>query len=192
MMDLSINNLRDSRQQDTAHKIVLWVGLASIIMLFGGLTSAYIVRQAQGNWVLFELPFAFYISTALIILSSISMIYAVSAIKEDKKNTSLLALAVTFLLGLGFMAFQFLGWEALVKQEIFFIGNPSGSFLYVISGLHLAHVIGGYIFLLTAMVKVSAKRYTASNYTGLTLCSTYWHFLDALWVYLFIFLLIIR
>jgi cytochrome c oxidase subunit 3 len=191
-MELSLRNKIESTQQDNAHKIVLWVGIASIIMLFGGLTSAYIVRQAEGNWVLFELPMTFYISTGLIILSSLTMVWAVSSLKENKKNKSLIALASTFLLGLGFMAFQFLSWEKLVQQEIFFIGNPSGSFLYVISGLHLAHVIGGFIFLLIAMFKIYTDRYTAKNYAGLTLCSTYWHFLDALWVYLFIFLLIIR
>ncbi len=191
-MELTLNNIRETKQQDTALKIVLWVGIASIIMLFGGLTSAYIVRQAEGNWVLFELPVTFYISTALIILSSVTMIWAFSALKRNKRNTSLLALAITFFLGLGFMAFQFMSWDALVKQEIFFIGNPSGSFLYVISGLHLAHVIGGFIFLLVAMIKTYRGKYFADNLTGLSLCSTYWHFLDALWVYLFIFLLIIR
>jgi cytochrome c oxidase subunit III len=191
-MDLTVNHIKETQQQDNAHKIVLWVGIASIIMLFGGLTSAYIVRQAEGNWVLFELPFFFYISTGLIILSSVSMIYAVSALKQDKSSQSFFALLITFLLGVGFMAFQFLSWKELVVQEIFFIGNPSGSFLYVISGLHLAHVIGGYIFLLAAMYKVAKGRYTANNYSGLTLCSTYWHFLGALWVYLFIFLLVIR
>ncbi|MGI8891990.1 MAG: cytochrome c oxidase subunit 3 [Bacteroidia bacterium] len=191
-MELTLNNIRETKQQDTALKIVLWIGIASIIMLFGGLTSAYIVRQAEGNWVLFELPVTFYISTALIILSSVTMIWAFSALKRNKRNTSLLALAITFFLGLGFMAFQFMSWDALVKQEIFFIGNPSGSFLYVISGLHLAHVIGGFIFLLVAMIKTYRGKYSANNLTGLSLCSTYWHFLDALWVYLFIFLLIIR
>lgn len=191
-MDLTVNHIKEKQQQEIAHKIILWVGIASIIMLFGGLTSAYIVRQAEGNWVLFELPYFFYISTGLIILSSVSMIRAVSALKQNKINQSFISLLITFLLGVGFMVFQFLSWKELVVQEIFFIGNPSGSFLYVISGLHLAHVIGGYIFLLAAMYKVAKGRYTANSYSGLTLCSTYWHFLGALWIYLFIFLLVIR
>ena len=191
-MELTYNRQNEVTKQETAHKIVLWVGIASIIMLFGGLTSAYIVRQAEGNWVLFELPLTFYISTALIILSSVSMMYALNAIKEDERKKSFTALVITFLLGLGFMTFQFLSWNELVKQEIFFIGNPSGSFLYVISGLHLAHVLGGFIFLIAAIFKVKSGKYNQNNYSGLTLCSTYWHFLDALWVYLFIFLLVIR
>jgi len=180
------------KQQYTAHKIILWLGIASIIMLFGGLTSAYIVRQAEGNWLIFELPFTFYISTGLIVLSSISMIYAVSSIKKGENQRTLWGLIATLGLGLGFMAFQLFSWQELVKQEVFFIGNPSGSFLYVISGLHLAHVIGGFIFLMIAIFKTSSGKYNSKNYSGLKLCSTYWHFLDVLWVYLFVFLLIIR
>lgn len=186
------NNLTEIREQDTAHRIILWLGIASIIMLFGGLTSAYIVRQAEGNWLIFELPFNFYISTGLIILSSVSMVYAVSSIKKGENKRTLRGLIATLVLGLGFMAFQFLSWQELVKQEVFFVGNPSGSFLYVISGLHLAHVMGGFIFLLVAIFKTSSGKYNSNNYSGLKLCSTYWHFLDALWVYLFVFLLIIR
>lgn len=186
------NTLNEIRQQQTAHKIILWLGIASIIMLFGGLTSAYIVRQAEGNWLIFELPFTFYISTGLIILSSVSMIYAVSSIKKGKNKKSLWGLIVTLFLGLGFMAFQFLSWQELVKQEVFFVGNPSGSFLYVISGLHLAHLIGGFIFLLAVITKTASGKYNSQNHSGLKLCSTYWHFLDALWVYLFVFLLLIR
>lgn len=186
------NSLNEAGQQYTAHKIILWLGIASIIMLFGGLTSAYIVRQAEGNWLIFELPFTFYISTGIIILSSVSMVYAVSSIKKENNQRALLGLIITLALGLGFMVFQLLSWQQLVRQEVFFIGNPSGSFLYVISGLHLAHVIGGFIFLGVAIYKTAKKNYSSRNHSGLILCSTYWHFLDALWVYLFVFLLLIR
>lgn len=173
-------------------KILLWVLLASIIMLFAGLTSAYIVRQAEGNWVHFELPKLFYLSTAFIIISSLSMQWAVVAIKKNQTRNLLTGLIITLGLGLAFSFTQFLAWSKLVDEKIFFVGNPSGSFLYVLTGLHLAHLAGGLIYLLVVITKSIMNRYNAENNLQVQLCSIYWHFLDALWVYLFVFLLVIR
>lgn len=175
-------------------KIVLWVGLASIVMLFAGLTSGYIVRQAEGNWRFFELPPAFYVSTAIILISSITMQLALSAVKKDRLQDVKRMLILTLLLGVGFVFAQFLGWMALIREGVYFVDKqtPSGSFFYVITGLHLAHLAFGLLGLIVTTFKAIRERYSSENYLGVSLCATYWHFLDGLWIYLFVFLAIFR
>lgn len=175
-----------------SQKIFLWIAMCSMTMLFAGLTSAYIVRQAEGNWVHFELPQLFYLSTAFIVASSISMQWALASIKKNQTSNLLTGLIITLGLGLAFAFTQFLGWSQLVDEKIFFVGNPSGSFLYVITGLHLAHLFGGIIYMLVVITKSIRNKYSAENNLQIQLCSIYWHFLDVLWIYLFLFLLFIR
>jgi cytochrome c oxidase subunit III len=176
-----------------AKKNLLWVGLISIIMLFAGLTSAYIVRMAEGNWEYIDLPLKFYFSTAVIILSSISMNMAMGAAKNNDKSKIKSGVLLTLLLGLIFMVLQALGWRELVEQGFHFTGSgASGSYFYVLSGVHFAHVAGGIIALVYVFSQSLKGAYSADNKLGLELCSTYWHFLDFLWIYLFLFLLFIR
>jgi cytochrome c oxidase subunit 3 len=173
-------------------KVLLWIGIASIVMLFAALTSGYIVRQAEGNWVVFDLPTPFYVSTVIIFLSSITLHMAIRAVKKDQLKAVKINLIITLALGLAFIFTQFLGWSALVKQGVYFVGNPSGSFLYAISGIHIAHLLGGIISLMVVSGKSLMGRYNSKNYLGMSLCATYWHFLDGLWIYLFVFLAIFR
>jgi len=176
-------------------KAMLWIGILSMIMLFAGLTSAYIVRQAEGQWLYFELPTTFYISTAMIVLSSVTLLPLVRFAKRDNHNGIMLSLGLTMILGLLFTYFQFQAWGEMVDLGIFFAGsqsNAAGSYLYVITGVHLAHLAGGLITLLFTLIKASLKRYDSANYTGLELTATYWHFLDILWIYLLLFLMYIR
>lgn len=178
-----------------AAKPMLWLAIVSMVMIFAGLTSAYVVRQAKGDWQNFDLPIKFYISTSLILLSSITMNWAlISAKKNNLKNVKQ-ALVVTLALGVAFVVFQFLGWGDLVKQQIFFAGklsNASGSFLYIITGVHLAHLLAGLISLVVTLFMAVKEKYNPDNLLGLHLCSIYWHFLAILWVYLFLFLLFIH
>jgi cytochrome c oxidase subunit 3 len=102
---------------------------------------------------------------------------------------------LTLILGVGFVICQFMAWKALVAQGIFLGGsgsNPAGSFLYVISGAHLAHITGGIIMLIYVCIKSFKEIYHSKNLLGLQLCSIFWHFLDLLWVYLFLFLYFAR
>lgn len=173
-------------------KVLLWVGMASMVMLFAALTSGYIVRQAEANWTVFSLPKPFYFSTVLIFMSSITMHLAMRAVKRNQLNSVKINLIITLGLGLAFIFSQFLGWTALVKQGVYFVGNPSGSFLYAITGVHIAHLIGGIIALMVVGGKSLMGKYNSTNYLGMSLCATYWHFLDGLWIYLFVFLAIFR
>lgn len=173
-------------------KIILWIAIVSMIMVFAGLTSGYIVRQAEGNWFVFELPSIFYISTISIVLSSASMHYALWSVKRNDLKGLRTGLFITLGLGLAFAFTQFAAWSKLVDMGVYFVGNPSGSFLYVISGLHLAHIAGGIIYLMVVSVGAIRGKYHSGSYLPVELCSIFWHFLDALWVYLFFFLLFIR
>ncbi len=174
-------------------KIVLWVALASMIMIFAGLTSGYVVRQAEGNWMAFEVPFAFYVSTGILLASSLTMFLALRAAKKDDKQALKTWLIFTLGLGFAFVFSQFIGYNQLVKDGVFFTGgNVAGSFFYVITGLHIAHLVGGILALLFTTGKAILEKYNSKNLLGIQLCATYWHFLDFLWLYLFVFLVAIR
>lgn len=176
-------------------KALLWIGIVSIIMLFSGLTSAYVVRADNGNWLVFQLPSIAIVSTGVIIASSLTMLLAQMAIKKDNLKATSIFLFITFVLGLVFTYTQYLGWKELTVGGIFFLGkysNASGSFLYLIAVVHLLHLFGGLIALLITLTKSLKKRYSAQDYLGIELSAIYWHFLDALWIYLFLFLYFFR
>jgi cytochrome c oxidase subunit III len=166
----------------------MWLFIVSIIMLFAAFTSAYLVRKAEGNWVEFDLPNLFTYSTIVLLASSVSMHFAYLAAKKDQFNALRISISITFVLGLIFLIMQFYGWIQLVEKNVFFVGNPSGSFVYVLSGLHGLHLISGLIVLLVALVAAFRLKINAKALTQIKICTTYWHFLDALWVYLFLFL----
>jgi cytochrome c oxidase subunit 3 len=173
-------------------KFALWLFLVTIFMIFAALSSAYIVRQADGNWLLFDLPNLFFITTMVILLSSGTMHWAYLSVKKDNLDTAKLAIGITTVLGIGFLIGQFLAWGEMVKGNIHLVGNPSGSFVYVISGLHGLHIVGGLIFLLIVLVSLFQLKIHSKNLLRIEMCATYWHFLGGLWLYLFVFLLVYR
>lgn len=174
-------------------KPLLITGMVSIFMIFAALTSAYIVRQADGDWLTFDLPAPFYISTLLIVLSSISMWWATNSVKSNKQQGVVVGLGLSLLLGLGFVISQVFTYSFMIESGLYFTGtNVSSSFLYVITGIHLAHIISGIIALFVSFVNARAGKYTADSHLGLSLSAMYWHFLDVLWIYLLLFLLFIR
>ena len=178
-----------------ASKPLLWIGIVSIVMLFAGLTSAYVVRAQNGNWLVFQLPPILLISTAIIVTSSLTMFLAQKAIKKNNFQLTSIALLLTLLLGIAFFYTQYAGWKELSAQGIYFAGkfsNASGSFLIVIAFLHLLHMIGGLIALTVSLTKSLLKKYSSSDSLGIELTAIYWHFLDILWVYLFLFLYFYR
>ncbi|MCU0339762.1 MAG: cytochrome c oxidase subunit 3 [Spirosomaceae bacterium] len=173
-------------------KFILWGFIVTIIMLFASQTSAYLVRRAEGNWVEFEVPQIFWYSTVVLIISSLTMHWAYWAAKKDNFSTLKIAISITFALGLAFLWMQFEGWKELVSQKIFFVGNPSQSFFYVFTWLHGVHLITGLIVLFVTFTSAMGLRVHAKNLRRIEICTTYWHFLDILWIYLFVFLLYFR
>jgi cytochrome c oxidase subunit III len=192
-----VTSASHSRENETytklpTFKILLWLSMVSMVMMFAGLTSGYIVRQAEGNWFVFELPPVFYLSTVFIIASSVSLHWAFLSVKKNNFKGLRTGLIITLGLGLAFTFTQLTAWSELVNMGVFFTGNPSGSFLYVLTGMHLLHLFGGIIYLMVITTRSIQNRYNSTNMLPVELCAIYWHFLDGLWVYLFIFLLFIR
>lgn len=177
-------------------KFAMWLFMASVVMIFASLTSAYIVRQAEGNWMVFDLPNVFWINTGVILLSSITLHVAYLSAKRDNIETVKLTIAITTILGIAFLVGQVIGWKQLVANNVYLVnsqsGAVSGSFVYVISGLHGLHIVSGIIFLLIVLRSAFRFKVHSKNLTQLQICATYWHFLDVLWLYLFIFLLLNR
>lgn len=172
------------------HKFTLWVAMGSIIMMFAGLTSAYIVKKNQSSWLEFDLPVVFMYSTLVIILSSVTIHLATKAFKAREMGRYRMLITVTAILGLLFMGLQVLGFMDLEARNIALTGarsNSAASFLLVITGLHMLHVLGGVIALMVIFIKAYVS--SVKNYSSLSieLVGIYWHFVDILWIYLFIF-----
>jgi cytochrome c oxidase subunit III len=179
------------RKKMHPHKFILWVAIASIIMMFAGLTSAYIVKSNQINWKQVALPKAFWFSTAVILLSSLTMQLALRSFKQKELAQYRSLIGITVILGVVFVALQWMGFNQLWQQNITFKGAGAGQFLYVIFGLHAVHVIGGIIALLIIALRgyFSKTKYYGSN--PVEVAALYWHFVDFLWLYLLIFFLVI-
>lgn len=169
-------------------KFILWLFIVSIIMLFAAMTSAYLVRRAEGNWLEYDIPSVFTYSSVVLIVSSLTMHWAYLAAKKDNFGSLKTAITITFALGMAFLYMQFQGWVDLVNEKVFFVGNPAGSFMYVFTGLHAFHLISGLIVLVFALVAAFRLRIHAKSLDQIQIAATYWHFLDVLWLYLFSFL----
>ncbi len=170
-------------------KFALWIFMITVVMIFASLTSAYIVKKAEGDWLLIEFPQLFKLTSVLIVLSSVSMHFAYIAAKKNNLFNIRLGLAITGVLAIAFTVGQYLSWGELVEQGVYFVGNPAGSFIYVFTGLHVAHLAGGLIFLMVVVRRSFAYRVHSKSLLSIELCTTYWHFLGGLWLYLYLFLL---
>ncbi|MFT4203306.1 MAG: heme-copper oxidase subunit III [Chitinophagaceae bacterium] len=176
------------------HKFTLWVGIASICMMFAGLTSAYLVKRAQSNWLEFSLPHEFWFSTIVILTSSLTMFLAVKAFKARERKRYRLLMTLTCVLGLLFGWCQWLGFQDLSSRGVQIFGNgsnPAASFLGVIVGLHFLHVFGGIVALVITALRAYNRKVKSYDATPVEVVAIYWHFVDILWLYLFVFFAII-
>lgn len=184
------------RQESTSSgvnplKFALWLIIISIIMMFAAFTSAYIVRKEEGNWLEFSLPDNLLLNTGLILISSVFMQLAYNAAKKDNLQQLKLYLLGTAAFGIAFLVGQWEAWGDLVSRKVFFSGNtsnPSGSFVYVLTGVHGFHLITGLIFVIIVLISSFQYKVHSRNLLRISLCTTYWHFLGGLWVYLYLFL----
>jgi cytochrome c oxidase subunit 3 len=171
-------------------KFALWLFMVTVVMVFAGLTSAYIVRQSEGNWLEYDLPGIFWVTSGIAVLSSLTLQWAYYSARKDNFVNLKIGMTLTVLLGIAFLVGQWYSWVAMVDREVFFVGNPSGSFLYVFTGLHAAHLISGVIFLIIVLISTFRLKVHSRDMTAMEMATTYWHFLGGLWLYLFMFLLL--
>ena len=190
MNEVSAMSIEQQRKKIHPHKFTLWVAIGSIVMMFAGLTSAYIVKRSQANWALLEMPKIFWVSTGVILLSSLTIFLAQRSFADRQMRKYRQLLGVTAILGLVFLILQIIGFAGYEQQDIRLTGagsNASYSFLLAIAALHGVHVLGGVIALMVMYIRaISAK---SRNYSAVPIdvAATYWHFVDLLWIYLFIF-----
>ncbi|MBT5506195.1 MAG: cytochrome c oxidase subunit 3 [Cytophagales bacterium] len=171
-----------------AKKFALWLFIVSICMLFAGLTSAYIVKKSDGRWLQFDMPDMFLYSTVVLVLSSVAMHWTYLKAKDNSLKAVKIGITATAAIAIAFFYMQYLSWVKLVSQDVFLVGNPSGSFVYIFSGLHLAHLIGGLVFLLVVFLDTMNYKVHSKSMLAIEMCTTYWHFLGGLWIYLYLFL----
>ncbi|TVZ21207.1 cytochrome c oxidase subunit 3 [Dokdonia sp. Hel_I_63] len=183
-------------KQDRAKKQMLWFGIISLCMTFAGLTSAYIVSMERRDWLEnYDFPQALIVSTVLIIISSITIHLAKNAIISGKNSMGTLFLMLTLALGIGFVVSQFAGFSAFQEQGYYFTGassNITTTFFFLIIAVHIAHLIAGFIALITVIINHLRGKYSRAEHLGLSLGVTFWHFLDILWVFLFVLLFITK
>lgn len=179
------------KKRERVYKTMLYLGMASIVMVFAGLTSAYVVSKSRPDWMTdFELPQPFLWSTIVILISSVTFHLAVKRIKKDDRKATTALLLTTLVLGATFVALQFVGFGQIVDQGYYFTGSESSittSFLYVIVVVHIAHLFGGMISLLVVIYNHFKQKYNSTQTLGIELGAIYWHFMDFLWLYLFLF-----
>ena len=176
-------------------KPMLWVAMISMVMFFAGLTSAYVISMKREDWVDFDLPQAFFVSTALIVVSSITLFLSRNFLKKDKRQLSLIFLLITLALGLGFIWQQYVGFNQLKSIGLFFTGpesTVSTSFIIGITFMHVLHILAGVVVLLVVIYNHFKYKYTPNDLLGFELGAIFWHFVDLLWIYLFFFFYFIR
>jgi cytochrome c oxidase subunit 3 len=189
-MELSV--LEEKRRKERSAKLILLFAMASMTMMFAGITSAFVVSKSRADWLKdFQLPTAFYWSTLVIIGCSVTFHLAKLAIKKDQNSKTSMYLFLTLLLGCSFVGLQFLGFSQIISEGYYFTGQASSittTFLYIVTLVHLLHLAGGIISLLIIIYNHFKQKYNSTQTIGIELGAMYWHFLDVLWVYLFLFL----
>ncbi|MDI3318681.1 cytochrome c oxidase subunit 3 [Pinibacter soli] len=189
-MNIAMNEqVSGQKKRIHPHKFTLWVGLASVIMMFAGLTSAYIVKRSAPSWITIEFPKTFWYSTVVMLASSLTMQMSLRDFKQRDMAKYRRLLTITALLGSLFVVLQFIGFGKLWKSGTTFEGSGEGQFLYIIAGLHILHVLGGVIALLIMFIKAFSAKKKNYDAVPVEVMSTYWHFVDILWLYLFVFFL---
>ncbi len=188
---MGIENKSLAEKNYRAKKMMLWFGIISLSMTFAGLTSAFIVSSSRPDWADdFQLPDAFIWSTVLIVISSISLIYAKTAIIKEQKSKANAATLFTFLLGAAFIVLQFVGFKSITDEGYYFTGsasNVTASYIYLIAFLHVVHIISGMIVLTVVIYNQFKNKYKKDQMLGFELGATFWHFVDVLWLFLFFF-----
>lgn len=191
------NNIDNNKSKvDRSKKMMLWFGMISLTMSFLGITSGYIVSKERADWLTdFQIPEAFYISLFIILSSSITFYFAKKYVIAQQKKQGMIFLIITFLLGITFILLQFKGFSEIISSGYFFTGSESTittSFIYLVVLLHLTHMLAALISVLVVIYNHYKQRYTIGNTVGIEIAATFWHFVDVLWIYLFLFFYFVR
>lgn len=193
---MNYTNDTEIQKIQRAKKNMLWFGMISLTMSFAGLTSAYVISRERKDWLTdFEIPQAFFVSLAIILLSSISFHFAKQFVKKNENRRGMILLVLTLLLGIAFVFYQFKGFSEIISNGYFFTGSESSittSFIYLVVLMHLAHIFVAILTVLAVIYNHYKLKYQNGKTLGIELAVTFWHFVDVLWIYLFLFLYFVR
>jgi cytochrome c oxidase subunit 3 len=183
--------MSERNQKMHPHKFTLWIAIGSITMMFAGFTSAYIVKSNMAGWEPVQMPKIFYLSTILILVSSGTIYLSQKFFKEREMAKYRTLISITAVLGITFLITQFIGFSTLWQSKITFQDSVAGSFFYIISGVHGLHVVGGVIALIVIFLRAFNTKTRYYSSAPIEVAATYWHFVDLLWIYLFVFFLMV-
>ena len=194
---MSLSQQSEFDQRNKAKKMLLWFSMISLAMSFAGLTSAYVVSKERADWLEnLVLPSAFGWSLVVILLSSLTFEWAKRALKKQENQQGTLLLWITWFLGLGFMALQYMGFSQIYNDFGYAFTGPTSSiaytFIFLIVVLHLCHVLAALIALSVVIYNHYKQRYILGKTLGVELAALFWHFVDGLWLYLFLFFYFVR
>lgn len=193
---MSNQQMQDYESVNRAKKMMLWFAIISLSMAFAGLTSAYVVSAERPDWIVdYTIPTAFYISLAVIVLSSITIHFAKVNIQKENNKKGMYLLVTTFVLGIAFIILQLMGFNEFINSGYYFTGSESNittSYIYLIVLLHVVHIVGGLLALLVVIYNHFKLKYTNGRTLGIEQAATFWHFVDGLWIYLFLFFYFVR
>nr|WP_315131394.1 cytochrome c oxidase subunit 3 [uncultured Flavobacterium sp.] len=191
-MEMTMTTNEHQSRTARSYKLILLFAMVSMTMMFAGLTSAFVVSKSRADWLKdFQLPTAFFISTIVILGCSVTFHLAKKSIQKDNQSATTMYLLSTLALGVLFVILQFVGFGQIVSNGYYFTGQASSittTFLYIVTVVHLLHLVGGLISLLIIIYNHFKQKYNSTQTLGIELGAMYWHFLDLLWVYLFLFL----
>jgi cytochrome c oxidase subunit 3 len=184
--------MSEQRTRIHPYKFNMWIGMGSIVMFFAGFTSAYIVMRGNAGWESFSLPRIFWFSTAVILASSYTMHRSLREFRERRLGRYKGMITLTAALGVIFLVSQTLGFVYLYSRGIKLTWNVSAGLLFVITGMHMIHVLGGVVAILVIFARAYRKNIRNYSAVPVEIVATYWHFVDALWIYLYVFFIIIH
>lgn len=179
-----------ARQSTHPYKLTMWLSLVGLVMYFGALTSAYIVKRAQANWLIIELPDMFWVSSVVIVLSSVTIFLASRQTKQNQLSRANFLLAATAVLGCVFISTQLAGFRFLLDNGVHLEGNVAGAFIYIIAWSHLVHVMAGIVGIAAVYVHQLLRKQV--SVTGVSVLCVFWHFIDVIWLYLLMLLYFFR
>jgi cytochrome c oxidase subunit 3 len=183
----------DANSAVQRYKLGVWIGIGGIVMLFAAFTSAMVVRSGfSGDWRAIDLPAILYLSTVVLLISSVSIEKARRSMWRDENAALQRWMAVTAGLGAVFLATQLIAWQQLASRGVFVATNPGSSFFYLLTAAHGLHLLGGLLTLGYVTIRVWRPSFWPTRAAAVEAAALYWHFMDGLWVYLLVLLMVWR
>jgi len=174
-----------------AYHTGMWIGIAGIVMIFAAFTSALVVRRGLStDWVPTALPRILFLNTGVLVFSSLTLELSRRSLRARRGQGFARWLYLTVALGLAFLGGQLVAWKELASRGVYLASNPSSSFFYLLTAAHGIHLLGGIVALLVLGFQARKIAGHPKKRVAVEITSIYWHFMDGLWIYLLVLLMV--